>query len=512
MQRNGSISLGDFKIINQQHHEDFAEIHSTRLYPEWPFSKLGHTPDDLAQAVAIALMEMHYYAGQQEDMSRHDRWSIPLEYQPVHELLKTLHLPPYDQSGEFTLADAIDKYWYGVMSGLVFIFSLGAMSLLVLHLNRELRISKNQLEQQHTLILNSVADGIYGVDLDGNSTFINKAMEELTGWKAEEIIGKNQHALLHHTRSDGNPFPESECPVYRTYADNRTRVVEDDIFWRKDGTSFPVAYTATPLKNKHDQTIGSVVVFRDISHQKTLEANKRRHQQELAHVSRVSTMGEMASGIAHELNQPLTAISTNALACIRLVDSEKLNPEQVKDILERINKQALRAGGIIKQLRGFIRKDTPKKSRVNLNNIVKEVVILIEHSFDPNQIRLNLQLADALPDIIAQHILIDQVLVNLIKNAIDAMDGVEENSKVLTISTALAPDDMIIVGVNDTGKGMDENIVDTIFSPYVSGKEKGMGLGLSISQKIIEDHGGELFLHQTSAHGTEFRFTLPSAA
>ena len=506
MDAKGKIDMADFKIINERHDLAFPEKLSTRLYPEWPFSKLNHTPDGLAQAVAIALMQMHQKSGRND---RHDRWSIPLEYQPVHDLLKALHLPPYDHPDTFTLADAINKYWAGVLASLLVFVALMGLTIMVIRLNRALRLSKSRLERQHSLILNSVADGIYGVDLDGNSTFVNKAMEEMTGWKAEEIIGLNHHALIHHTTASGEPFPEAQCPVYKTYADSKKRVVDEDVFWKKDGSSFPVTYVATPLKDERNRTIGSVVVFRDISQQKRLEANARRHQQELAHVTRVSTMGEMASGIAHELNQPLTAISTNALACIRLVDADKINPERIKDILERINNQAQKAGGIIKQLRAFVKKGSPKKKAVDINTVVRDVVVLIEHTFGPNDIELKLALAPDLPAVYAQDILIDQVLVNLIKNSIEAMTVDEKREKSLTIRTEMADAKTILVTVADTGPGIDEEIRSAIFSPYVSDKENGMGLGLSISQRIIAEHGGTLYLDETSASGTTFKFTLP---
>ncbi len=506
MHARGQIDMADFKIINERHDLAFPEKLSTRLYPEWPFSKLNHTPDDLAQAVAIALMEMHQKRGRN---AHHDRWSIPLEYQPVHDLLKALHLSPYDHPDTFTLTDALNKYWAGVLASLVVFFALVGLTIMVIRLNRELRLSKSRLERQHSLILNSVADGIYGVDLDGNSTFVNKAMEQMTGWKAEEIIGLNHHALIHHTTATGEPFPERQCPVYKTYADSKKRVVDEDIFWKKDGTSFPVTYVATPLKDERNRTIGSVVVFRDISQQKKLEANARRHQQELAHVTRVSTMGEMASGIAHELNQPLTAISTNALACIRLVDADSINPERIKDILEKINNQAQKAGGIIRQLRAFVKKGSPKKKAVDINNIVRDVVVLIEHTFGPNDIELKLELAPDLPAVHAQDILIDQVLVNLIKNSIEAMAANEKRKKSLTICTEQTADGMVRISVSDTGPGIDESIRAEIFSPYVSNKANGMGLGLSISHRIIAEHGGNLYLDESSEKGTTFRFTLP---
>ena len=320
MAASGKLLLTDVKALNPQHNNEFPFLHSTRLYPEWPFSKLRHTSNALAQRVVVALLQMSELepAAQWGDYAG---WTVPLEYQPVHDLLRDLKLPPYDEFGQFTLEQAVNKYWYWLLGVLATLLTLALLTTWAYWLNRVLRKSKSRLEQQHEMILNSVADGIYGVDLQGKSTFANKAMEKMTGWRAYEIIGSQQHELLHHTRSDGSHFPFRDCPIYHTFTDNQARFIDEDLFWKKDGSSFPVEYSSTPTRDEDNQAIGSVVVFRDISERKLAREAARKYQQELAHVARLNTMGEMASGMAHELNQPLTAIATNADACIRLLES-----------------------------------------------------------------------------------------------------------------------------------------------------------------------------------------------
>jgi len=384
-----------------------------------------------------------------------------------------------------------------------------AMTMLVIRLNKELKISKQRLEQQHSLILDSVADGIYGVDLEGRSTFVNKAMEKITGWSAASIIGKNQHDLLHHTKENGTPNPRSECPVFKTFMDDETRNIEDDIFWKNDGTSFPVEYTSTPLKDEAGITIGSVVIFRDISERKKAEEESSNYRRELAHVARVSTMGEMASGMAHELNQPLTAIATNADACIRLTESKKIDMDRVNDVLEIISKQARRAGGIIQQLRNFVKKELPDRAFVNLNDLIREVLILTRHSLKNDSVKLEIQLDENLPDVYAQHIQIDQVILNLIKNAIEAMVNNDSEDKLLTIRTSVTEQNEPMVTIADNGPGFTDAMRDTLFTPFVTTKQDGMGLGLSISEGIITEHGGKLFLDKESNKGAIFKFTLP---
>ena len=509
MAENGLIDINDFKIINEKTSDIFKEKHSTELYPEWPFSKLQHTSTRLAEIVATLLMNLH----KKQDVSNNDnqknKWSIPLEYQPVHELLKDLRLPPYENIGQFTLVDALKKYRYWILFDLIFIFILVAMTMLVIRLNRELKTSKQRLEQQHSLILDSVADGIYGVDLDGNSTFVNKAMERITGWRADKIIGKNQHELLHHTKENGKPHPAKECPVYKTFHDDMPRFIQDDLFWNSDGTSFPVEYSSTPLKDENSNTIGSVVVFRDISERKQAEELASKHRRELAHVARVSTMGEMASGMAHELNQPLTAIATNADACIRLSESQQIDTDRLTDVLEKISNQARRAGGIIQQLRNFVKKEMPEKTLVDLNELIKEVLTLTRHTLKANSIELELRLANDLPEVYAQHIQIDQVILNIVKNAVEAMTENEDENKILTITTSVTENNVPMVTVSDTGPGFSKEMQDNLFAPFVTTKRDGMGLGLSISEGIISQHGGRLLLTNTSDKGATFKFTLP---
>ena len=508
MANSGQIVLDEFKVISPITTEEFPFLKSTHLYPEWPFSKVQHTSNKLAQQVAIALLNMNTnhsaaisgnYAG----------WTIPLDYQPVHELFRKLELPPYNISKKFTLKDVVNRYFYGFILGVIFLIILIATSSWILRLNRELRKAKLCLERQHTLILNSVADGIYGVDKVGNSTFVNQAMEEITGWQAEELIGKNQHELLHHTRADGSPFPACECPVYATFEDSVLRIIQDDIFWKKDGSSFPVEYASSPLKDDKGKTIGSVVIFRDVSERKKAEEQARQHLNELAHVTRFNTMGGMVAGIAHEINQPLTAIATNAHACVRLLDSGEDQSEKVSDIIEKIGEQAERAGEIIRQLRRFVRKEEPQRLPVDINSIIEESILLLAPEAKRSQVSIELNLDRTLKKVPIQTIQIQQVILNLAQNAIEAMAEVAENRRHLTIATNTAGNNAITVTVADTGPGIERKVAEQLFHPFVTTKTRGMGLGLSISKGIIDLHRGNLFLNANSSQGATFRFTLP---
>ena len=503
----GQIDLRDFRIISPRLHTEFPFARSTRLYPEWPFSKLQHTPNPLAQKVAVALLSMPK-SHQAAQKGNYAGWTVPLDYQQVHELFEELQLPPYEQPGRFTLADAVRKYWYWMVSGLAFLLFMIFMTTWVVRLNRALARSKSHLERQHELILNSVADGIYGVSLEGKTTFVNRAMEEITGWDSDELIGASQHEVLHHTRGDGTAHPSEECPVYLTFRDSKPRFVDEDLFWRKDKTSFPVEYSSTPIRDGVGNTIGSVVVFRDISERKRAKEEARQHQLELSHVARLSTMGEMASGIAHEINQPLTAIATNAHACIRMMESGR-QLDRCADVMEKIGTQAERAGEIIRQLRQFVRKEEPERVRTDINDLIREVLVLIKPEIERGGVRLRQDLDLGVGKVMVQRIQIEQVIINLVLNAIEAMSEEKKKDRLLVIGSRSGEGNVVEVRVSDTGPGLEGAIRDQLFNPFITTKPKGMGLGLSISLGIIEAHGGNLYLDSGPDEGAVFRFALP---
>ncbi len=510
MAANGDIRLDEFKIISPVIYDGFPYIHSTSLYPEWPFSKLKHTSNSLAQKVAVALLQMNNI--HTTEIARYAGWTVPLDYQQVHELFKKLNLPPYAQSGRFTLLDAIKRYWKFVTVILVFLLMMTIMSTWIVRLNSQLKKSKRSLEYQHDLILNSVCDGIYGVDTEGNCVFMNLSMKQNTGWDISDFQNANQHDLLHHTHADGSLHKSEECPVYLSFIDNQTRFVDDDIFWKKDGSSFPVEYSSTPMFDHKGDTIGSVVVYRDISERKLADEENRRHQKEIVHMARLNTMGEMASGIAHELNQPLTAIATNSFACIQMLESGGIAKDKLVDVLETIGLQAEHSGEIIKQLRQFVRKEQPERSIIDINDLIVEVLLFIEPEARKSNVKIIRKMDENLYKVLAQPIQIEQVLLNLLKNSIEALQVMDKENRRLTIKTEVAGGNAVVVTIEDNGPGIDNKIKEGLFVPFVTSKNDGLGLGLSISQGIIESHHGKLYLHSDDGGGTVFRFTLPVAS
>jgi len=515
MAEAGAVDLTALRVLNPQQDPDFPFLRSTPLYPEWPFGKLRHTDDDLAQQVAIALLQMPRdhpaalaggYAG----------WTVPLDYQPVHRLLERLHLPPFDRVTRFTLRDALRRYWPTLLLAASALLVMAVLTLRVLHLNRRLKRAKARLEQRHELILDSVAEGIYGVDLAGRTTFVNAAMERLTGWRAAELIGRNQHELLHHTRADGSPHPGSECPVYATFRDSQPRYVDDDVFWCKDGRSLPVEYSSTPIRDEQGATVGSVVVFRDMTERKQAAEKLRRHQEELAHVARLSTLGEMASGIAHELNQPLTAISANARACVHLVEGGRATLAYCSDVMERIAAQAERAGEVIRHIRHFVRKEPPQIRPAQVAAMFETVTALLRPEAERASVVIETRIGEGAEWVLAQEIQIEQVILNLARNGIEAMaetappEAGADRPRRLALSAGLCGDG-VAISVADTGPGLDPAVAETLFQPFVTTRSEGLGLGLSISGGICEAHGTRLQVETSPGQGSRFWFVLPAS-
>ena len=501
-----AINLSDLKVLNAKHVSDFPYLLSTDLYPEWALVKSSHTPKTIAKKVASALLSM---APNSEAAKARGYWEwvTPVDYQPIRELMQKLRVGVYQDYGKVSLLQYVKDNL--VLSSLLLtvLIILAVTGLLVLKLNKRLKAVNYFVEQQNNMILDSVSEGIYGVDLNGNCTFINRALTQLTGWRKSDMLGKFQHEILHHTHADGSPHLSKECPVYQTFVDGEAKYIKRDVFWKKNGECIFVEYNATPIKDKFDKIVGSVVVFRDITQQVQQQEAQQKHQRDIEHVARLNTMGEIVTGIAHELNQPLTVISTLAFSGAKLLKSDTYQASKLLEIFETLLKQSEHAAKVIKHMRKMSDKDRSDFSQASLNDRIQAVLVLLDATIKDKQITVILNLDPLLPNISIQTVQIDQVLLNLCKNAIDAMSA-SPQGRVLTISTKLV-ESYIEVLVEDTGTGVDQTIIDRLFDPFSSKKKNGMGIGLSISRSIIERHYGSLTLDKTSESGTRFKFALP---
>jgi PAS domain S-box-containing protein len=261
------------------------------------------------------------------------------------------------------------------------------------------------------------------------------------------------------------------------------------------------------IDNKTQRIVG---ICQDITEHKHLEQQDQEHLNQLAHVTRLGLMGEMASGIAHEVNQPLTAIANYAQVTINLMKNE--NPDLIKlsEVAEKIQDQALRAGQIIHRMKGFCKSNAQKLSTSDMNKLINDCVSLCADGLKQNNIMIRLELEDNLPVMNIDQIQIEQVLINLIRNGIDAILGAPEKRQgQIIIDSYLTPKNEIQIRVNDNGTGISEDQQQKILMPFHTTKADGMGMGLSISRSLIEAHNGTLQFNSKFGKGSTFYFTLP---
>ncbi len=248
-----------------------------------------------------------------------------------------------------------------------------------------------------------------------------------------------------------------------------------------------------------------------VKERETAEAKTRDLQADLASFSKLSTMGEMAVGVAHEINQPLTAISTYAEVSRRLIQKDPINKESLEDCVEKISEQASRAGNVIRSIRDFVKKGEMNCIPVNINDLIHDVIVFVEIDATKHGFVIELDLAEDLPLISVDAIQIQQVIINIIRNGLDAMEGHCDKGESLVIKTRRRDDNFIELVITDRGKGISEALDDQIFEPLVTTKNKGMGMGLSISRSIINSHGGLLSYASNADRGVSFFCRLPVA-
>ncbi|HXJ88183.1 MAG TPA: PAS domain S-box protein [Candidatus Binatia bacterium] len=252
---------------------------------------------------------------------------------------------------------------------------------------------------------------------------------------------------------------------------------------------------------------GADLIAQGIERKRAQEALQMT-QAELARVSRLTTMGELAASIAHEVNQPLTAVTNNSNACLRLLAAGKLSPEILGRALEEIVADGTRASAVVARIRGFIKKEPVEKNRLDMNDVIQEVLVLADRELYDNRVRIERRLTEALPPVLADRVQIQQVLLNLIMNGIEAMIPGTDQPRSLWVESRVDESGDILVAVRDSGPGLG-SAADRVFTPFFTTKANGMGMGLSISRSLVENHGGRLWATPNSPIGAVFSFTLP---
>ena len=502
----------------------------------------------------------------------------------------------------------------------------------------------NEEQRYQVQLLKTITDNassaLYMVDPTGLGTFVNPALERITGYRADELMGHVVHDKIHHTKPDGSPYPVRECPLTGA-ARHRKTVCGEDLFVRKDGTFFPVQYSASPIF-REDRAVGTAIEFqdltevkaaeralrdseelrrriiesstdcikvldldgnllfmsrggqqlleidnidhylngcwvdfwlpedrprireaiaaagaggigtfqafcpsakgaprwwdvittpicnvngepeqllsvsRDITERKRAEAeareSERRYRElhaELEHAARVATMGQLSASIAHEIRQPLSAVKMSGTTALRWLTKLPPDIEEAKQAIESIVSDVHRASDVIGRIRDFAMKGAPKRDNLDVNGVIVEVIALIRTEATKHDVIVQTLLADNLPPILGDRIQLQQVMVNLIMNAIEAMSGSGDGPRELMIRTAEAEARDVLVAVMDSGPGLGGD-PEQLFDAFYTTKPGGMGIGLSISRSIIDDHRGRLWASANAPRGAIFQFAVPA--
>jgi two-component system sensor histidine kinase DctS len=287
------------------------------------------------------------------------------------------------------------------------------------------------------------------------------------------------------------------------------------VFQRSDGVRVPVLVFEAPLVDAHGRHTGWMSSILDITDRKRAEELNRKQQEKLETSARLATMGEISSMLAHELNQPLAAISSYTAGALNVLARETpaapLDTGMLKRALEQANTQARRAGQIIRSVHEFVKKREPRRETVAIPNVVDGIRALVELQARQSYVALQVDVPDDLPPVLADRVLIEQVLLNLTRNAIEAMQAVDPERRVLRIAAHTGEQGQVAVSVIDNGHGIPPEVAERLFSPFFSTKAEGMGMGLSICRTAIEFHGGTLTHADNPGGGTIFTFTLQQA-
>jgi len=343
--------------------------------------------------------------------------------------------------------------------------------------------------------------------------FVNPAFERMTGYDADEVLGKTPRML------QGPATDRRELDRLRRALAAGESFMGETINYRKDGEAYVVQWHVAPVRQEEAGPITHwVAIQRDVTRQRAAERQARQHETELAHVARLSTMGELASGLAHELNQPLAAISNYAQGCkLRLgqhtgpvgeAPATRPDAAWLADGIDQIARQADRAGRIIRRMRGFVDKREPMREWVDLNELIEEVLELCRHELQAAGVMVRRRLDEGLPAVPGDRIQIEQVLVNLVQNAVEAMRDHGVDRPVLIIDTEPVGAG-VRARVTDNGPGLTDEQLDRLFEPFFTTKGQGMGVGLNISQSIVQSHAGELWATRNAQRGVTFHLTLP---
>ena len=354
----------------------------------------------------------------------------------------------------------------------------------------------NLLELAHdAIIVRGIKDEI---------TYWNRGAEETYGWRREEALGRTAQSLLQSVYpSDLEDLKEEVVREGRWEGEIKQT--------RRDGVQLDVASRWALQRDAKGNPAAMLQINTDITERKRSAEALQATQTQLAHMARVTTMGELAASIAHEVNQPLAAVVANGNASLRWLAGMEPNLEEAREAIVRIVSEGKRAAEVIQRIRSLVKKSAPEVARLDMNEVIREVLVLTNHEILRKGVSVRTELAAGLPAISGDRVQLQQVMLNLVMNALEANAAAAESPHELVVKSGKYPSDQVTVAIRDSGVGIDPDKLDHLFNPFFTTKPNGMGMGLSISRSIIEALGGRLWAARNDGPGSTFQFSVPAA-
>ncbi len=422
-----------------------------------------------------------------------------------------------------------------VLTALVTAMSIALVAVLVLlakDMRRRLRAEQDLADALafRKAMEDSLVTGLRARDLQGRITYVNPAFCQMVGFAPEELLGHANPAPYWPPELADEYHQRQEIRLAGQVTPPREGF--ESVFMRKDGSRFPVLIIEAPLINAHGVQTGWMSAFLDVSEQRRVEELSRASQERLQATARLATVGEMASLLSHELNQPLAAISSYASGSINLLRAQTSGDAaaapagaahglgEIEVAMRRISEQAERAGKVIKSVHDFVRRSDKERAAITPADLLDAIMPLVSLQARKLGVRVQVRLRQDLPAVLCDGTMVEQVLLNLARNAMQAMDEAHVNAPSLVFEVRTAGADLHPVAdavgwlefmVGDVGPGIPEGVKDRLFTPFFTTKSEGMGLGLSLCRTVVEQHGGLLAFEPNWPQGTIFRFTLPIA-
>jgi PAS domain S-box-containing protein len=366
-------------------------------------------------------------------------------------------------------------------------------------LNRTLEQRVEAQARERDRIWNVSQDLLVVADSSGTYVSVNPAWTTVLGWSETELLGKTGEWLVH---PDDRERASSE--IANLAAGGKTLHFGNRLR-RKGGSYRWLSWTAVPDRGK------IYAVARDMTELRQAQEELHRSREELTRVNRQTTMSAMTASIAHEMNQPLSAIAANGSAGLRWLARAEPNLDEARKTLKRVVEDAHRASEVIASVRAMFGKDHREKSLLKINDLICHVLSIVHGEMESQEVSLQVELPEKIPKILADRMQLQQVLLNLFTNAVEAMGSVTDRARMLSIKSEIHDRDGVLITIKDTGPGIDPLNMDRIFDAFFTTKSHGMGMGLSICRSIIEGHGGRLWAAPGSPHGSIFYLTLPAA-